>query len=72
MVNSLVRVINSLTEEERNHLVSQLQKGRRFEQRSVDFVNQPFIGMWKDREDLADSSKWVRQLRQNEWKYKHG
>jgi hypothetical protein len=27
----------------------------------------PFIGMWKDREDLADSSKWVREVRRREW-----
>jgi hypothetical protein len=26
-----------------------------------------FIGMWKDREDLRESSVWVRELRQNEW-----
>ena len=26
-----------------------------------------FIGMWKDREDLKDSSAWVRSVRKNEW-----
>jgi hypothetical protein len=26
-----------------------------------------FIGMWKDREDLKDSSAWVRGVRKNEW-----
>jgi len=27
-----------------------------------------FIGMWKDREDLADSTKWVRQQRKTQWR----
>ncbi|HEY6330199.1 MAG TPA: hypothetical protein VI756_12745 [Blastocatellia bacterium] len=26
-----------------------------------------FIGMWSDREDLADSSAWVRSSRKREW-----
>jgi hypothetical protein len=26
-----------------------------------------FIGMWKDRDDMADSSTWVRGLRESEW-----
>ena len=25
--------------------------------------DEPFFGMWKDREDMRDSAKWVRQLR---------
>jgi hypothetical protein len=31
-------------------------------------VEEPFIGMWRDRDDMLDSSAWVRQLRQREWK----
>nr|VFJ57208.1 MAG: Predicted antitoxin, contains HTH domain [Candidatus Kentron sp. DK] len=26
-----------------------------------------FVGMWKDRPDMADSTAWVRNLRQQEW-----
>ncbi len=29
--------------------------------------DEPFVGMWKDRDDLQDSSEWVRQLREKEW-----
>jgi len=25
--------------------------------------NEPFIGMWKDRDDMSDSVAWVRGLR---------
>ena len=26
---------------------------------------EPFIGMWKNREDMTDSSSWVRDIRRN-------
>jgi hypothetical protein len=28
---------------------------------------EPFVGMWKEREDMKDSPQWVYQLRQQEW-----
>lgn len=30
--------------------------------------NEPFIGMWKDRDDKSDSVAWVRELRRRHWK----
>lgn len=27
----------------------------------------PFVGMWKDREDLKDSTAWVKKQRENQW-----
>lgn len=37
----------------------------------VDWGNDPFVGMWRDRQDL-DSTTWVRNLRENEWSKSHG
>jgi len=42
--------------------LSPSKKGRR-----VKLIKEPFIGMWKDREDMRDSTQWVRQLRRNQW-----
>ena len=33
----------------------------------INLVNEPFIGIWKDREDMNNSSKWIRNLRESEW-----
>lgn len=30
-------------------------------------ASEPFIGMWRDRKDLQDSSAWVRNIREREW-----
>jgi hypothetical protein len=33
----------------------------------TNWSNEPFIGMWKNHEEMKDSVEWVRQLRRNEW-----
>ena len=33
----------------------------------INLVNEPFIGIWKDRKDLNNSSKWLRNVRKTEW-----
>ncbi len=35
--------------------------------KTLDLSAEPFIGMWKDREDMKDSVAWVRNLREQEW-----
>ncbi|OYD95470.1 hypothetical protein CDG76_10975 [Nostoc sp. 'Peltigera membranacea cyanobiont' 210A] len=37
----------------------------------IDLINDSFIGMWSDRQDLADSTAWVRGIRANEWSKSH-
>ncbi|MFB2881096.1 hypothetical protein ACE1CC_29960 [Aerosakkonemataceae cyanobacterium BLCC-F46] len=29
--------------------------------------DEPFVGMWRNREEMSDSSAWVRQRSQQEW-----
>ena len=33
----------------------------------IPLEKEPFVGMWRDREDMADSTAWVRNLRQTQW-----
>ena len=68
LIDSLVQIINSLTTEERKNLEEKLY----FQTLSTEIdqsnlQDEPFVGMWKDREDMKDSSEWVRQIRQQEW-----
>ena len=32
-----------------------------------DIGNESFIGIWKDRKDMGNSSVWVRNIRESEW-----
>jgi hypothetical protein len=34
--------------------------------RKTDLADEPFVGMWRNREDLKDS-RWVRNIREREW-----
>ena len=33
----------------------------------INLVNEPFIGIWKDHEDMKNSSSWLRNVREAEW-----
>ncbi|MGE0086048.1 MAG: DUF2281 domain-containing protein [Desulfococcaceae bacterium] len=35
--------------------------------RRIRLADEPFIGMWQGREDMRDSTVWVRNLRSLEW-----
>ena len=39
--------------------------------RRTKLADEPFIGTWRDREDLEDSTAWVRNIRQREWMSRH-
>jgi hypothetical protein len=38
------------------------------EQTPLNISTESFVGMWKDRDDLKDSSEWVHRIRETEWK----
>jgi len=33
----------------------------------IDLASEPFIGIWKDREDMNNSGKWLRNVRKAQW-----
>ena len=35
--------------------------------RKSKLADEPFVGLWEDREDLRDSTAWLRNVRQREW-----
>lgn len=36
--------------------------------RNSSFAGEEFVGIWQEREDMTDSSQWVKNLRRSEWK----
>jgi len=36
-------------------------------QEKKSIKNKKFVGMWESREDLKDSSSWIKNLRKKEW-----
>lgn len=37
----------------------------------TELANEAFVGMWRNRNDLQDSSNWVRGIREREWVSRH-
>ncbi len=35
--------------------------------RQTNLDKEPFIGIWKGREDMKDSDAWLRNVRETEW-----
>lgn len=56
----VIDLVNSLKQEFPNGNSTIAAKG-------TEISSDPFIGMWTDRQDLADSIAWVRTVRRNEW-----
>ena len=70
----ILREINSLPLEAKRHLedfVSFLRDRYKTSQPKTvpasDLETEAFVGMWRDREDMQDSSAWVRKLRETHW-----
>ena len=41
--------------------------------RKVESIaEEPFVGMWRERTDMADSVEWVRSLRRRQWSHRLG
>jgi hypothetical protein len=53
-------------------LISALSSGpptkrRQRSAKKASIADAPFVGMWKDREDMEDSAAWVREFRRKHW-----
>lgn len=48
-------------------------KGTRSSKKSkqAKLTDEAFIGIWRDRLDMQDSSSWVRSVRESEWVRSH-
>ncbi|KOR36818.1 MULTISPECIES: hypothetical protein [Planktothricoides] len=56
IIADLVAVLKKRYETKQNSPINPLQ-----------LEEQPFIGMWSDRQDTQNSSQWVRNIRQQHW-----
>lgn len=75
MINKdILREINSLPVEAQRQIedfVSFLRERYKKSQTKTaatsDLETEPFVGMWRDREDMRDGSAWVRNIRETHW-----
>jgi len=70
----ILREINSLPPEAQRQIedfISFLRERYGTSQRKtappLDLESEAFVGMWRDREDMRDSSAWVHNIRKSHW-----
>ena len=70
----ILREINSLPPEARRQLEDfipflreRYKDARPKNAPTSELKSEAFVGMWRDREDMRDSSSWVRNVRQSQW-----
>ena len=64
-------VLPEQAQQEVADLIAELEKQHSDSSEKSDAVllsEEPFVGLWKDRNDLSDSTVWVRRLREQEWR----
>jgi hypothetical protein len=74
--DQLLREIEALPDDDRRQVADFIAflrfraKRRRPERprKRAPLSHEPFVGIWSDREDMADSVAWVRSLREREWR----
>ncbi len=67
LVDSLAKIINNLTPEERQILQTKIIPITFSEEVLTSLKEEPFVGMWSDRKDMENSSKWVKNIREKDW-----
>lgn len=72
-INTIQQDIKDLPEEAKVLLVDFIQiLKKRYPQtqqtKTLSLEDQPFIGMWSDRPETQNSSQWVRNIRQQNWR----
>ena len=48
-------------------LQTRYQCSARKKSRSTSLASESFLGIWRDRKDMANSTDWVRRIRESEW-----
>jgi hypothetical protein len=67
-MEDILSLLETLPEEDIKALIARAQEILRQRARKVMLSEEPAIGMWKDRQDMQNSTAWVRQLREREWR----
>jgi hypothetical protein len=67
-MEDILSLLETLPEEDIRAVIAGAQEILRQRARKVMLSEEPAIGMWKDRQDMQNSTAWVRQLREREWR----
>jgi hypothetical protein len=59
-----LKALDTLTNDDLEAIIDRAEEILQERVRKVPLAEDPAIGMWEDREDMKDSSAWVRRQRE--------
>jgi hypothetical protein len=63
-MQDILKVLDTLTNDDLEAIIDRAEEILQERVRKVPLAEDPAIGMWEDREDMKDSSAWVRRQRE--------
>jgi hypothetical protein len=63
-MQDILQVLDTLTNDDLEAIIDRAEEILQERVRKVPLAEDPAIGMWEDREDMKDSSAWVRRQRE--------
>ena len=63
-MQDILKALDTLTNDDLEAIIDRAEEILQERVRKVPVAEDPAIGMWEDREDMKDSSAWVRRQRE--------
>jgi hypothetical protein len=63
-MQDILKALDTLTNDDLEAIIDRAEEILQERVRKVPLAEDPAIGMWEDREDMKDSSTWVRRQRE--------
>jgi len=63
-MQDILKALDTLTNDDLEAIIDRAEEILQERVRKVPLAEDPAIGMWEDREDMKDSSAWVRRQRE--------
>ena len=63
-MQDILKALDTLTNDDLEAIIDRAEEILQERVRKVPLAEDPAVGMWEDREDMKDSSAWVRRQRE--------
>lgn len=67
-MQDILKVLEELPDEALEAVIARAEELLHARTKKTPLAKAHAIGMWQDREDMQDSTAWVREVRRREWR----
>jgi hypothetical protein len=67
-MHDILQTLEALSDDDLEAVITRAEELLQARLKKTPLAQDPAIGMWKDRDDMHDSTAWVRKVRHREWR----